>query len=45
MIFQLRSIATSSFSASGPTGMPAKRAMDWAQEQVALAVKGQLKVG
>jgi hypothetical protein len=25
--------------------MPTKRAMDWAQEQVALAVKGQLKVG
>jgi multiple sugar transport system substrate-binding protein len=26
-------------------GMPTKRAMDWAQDQVALAVKGQLKVG
>jgi len=25
--------------------MPPKRAMDWAQEQIALAVKGQLKVG
>jgi len=25
--------------------MPTKRAMDWAQDQVALAVKGQLKVG
>lgn len=26
-------------------GMPTKRAMDWGQEQVALAVKGQLKAG
>ena len=26
-------------------GMPTKRAMDWCQEQVALAVKGQLKAG
>jgi multiple sugar transport system substrate-binding protein len=26
-------------------GMPTKRAMEWAQGQVALAVKGQLKVG
>jgi hypothetical protein len=26
-------------------GMPPKRAMDWAQEQIALAVKGQLKAG
>jgi hypothetical protein len=25
--------------------MPPKRAMDWAQEQIALAVKGQLKAG
>jgi hypothetical protein len=31
--------------AKAVNGMPAKRAMDWAQEQVALAVKGQLKVG
>ena len=26
-------------------GMPTKRAMDWAQEQIARAIKGQLKVG
>jgi multiple sugar transport system substrate-binding protein len=26
-------------------GMPTKRAMDWAQEQIALAVKGQMKKG
>jgi len=26
-------------------GMPTKRAMDWAQEQIVLAVKGQLKAG
>ena len=26
-------------------GMPTKRAMDWGQEQVALAIKGQLKAG
>jgi hypothetical protein len=26
-------------------GMPAKRAMAWAEEQVAKALKGQLKVG
>jgi multiple sugar transport system substrate-binding protein len=26
-------------------GMPPKRAMDWAQEQITLAVKGQLKAG
>jgi multiple sugar transport system substrate-binding protein len=26
-------------------GMPPKRAMDWAQDQVARAIKGQLKVG
>jgi hypothetical protein len=25
------------------SGMPTKRAMEWGQEQVALAVKGQLK--
>jgi multiple sugar transport system substrate-binding protein len=31
--------------AKAVNGMPVKRAMDWAQEQVALAVKGQLKVG
>ena len=31
--------------AKAVNGMPTKRAMDWAQEQVALAVKGQLKVG
>ena len=29
--------------AKAVNGMPTKRAMDWAQEQVALAVKGQLK--
>jgi hypothetical protein len=26
-------------------GMPPKRAMEWAQEQIARAIKGQLKVG
>jgi hypothetical protein len=26
-------------------GMPTKRAMEWAQDQVARAIKGQLKVG
>jgi multiple sugar transport system substrate-binding protein len=26
-------------------GMPTKRAMDWAQDQIALALKGQLKAG
>ncbi len=31
--------------AKAVNGMPTKRAMDWAQEQVALAIKGQLKVG
>src|SRR6185369_4824321 len=31
--------------AKAVNGMPTKRAMDWAQEQVARAVKGQLKVG
>jgi hypothetical protein len=31
--------------AKAVNGMPTKRAMDWAQEQVVLAVKGQLKVG
>src|SRR5213083_974497 len=30
--------------AKAVNGMPTKRAMDWAQDQVALAVKGQLKV-
>jgi hypothetical protein len=25
--------------------MPTKRAMEWAQEQIARAIKGQLKVG
>src|SRR6266850_1959304 len=30
--------------AKAVNGMPTKRAMDWAQEQVVLAVKGQLKV-
>ena len=29
--------------AKAVNGMPTKRAMDWGQEQVALAVKGQLK--
>jgi len=29
--------------AKAVNGMPTKRAMDWAQEQIALAVKGQLK--
>ncbi|MGH7315126.1 MAG: ABC transporter substrate-binding protein [Candidatus Rokuibacteriota bacterium] len=31
--------------AKAVNGMPTKRAMDWAQEQVALALKGQLKAG
>jgi len=31
--------------AKAVNGMPTKRAMDWAQEQVTLAIKGQLKVG
>ena len=31
--------------AKAVNGMPTKRAMDWAQEQVVLAIKGQLKVG
>jgi len=31
--------------AKAVNGMPTKRAMDWAQDQVALAVKGQLKAG
>jgi hypothetical protein len=26
-------------------GMPTKRAMEWAEQQIALAVKGQLKAG
>jgi hypothetical protein len=30
--------------AKAVNGMPPKRAMDWAQEQIVLAVKGQLKV-
>ena len=30
--------------AKAVNGMPTKRAMDWAQEQIVLAVKGQLKV-
>ena len=29
--------------AKAVNGMPTKRAMDWAQDQVAQAVKGQLK--
>ena len=29
--------------AKAVNGMPTKRAMEWGQEQVALAVKGQLK--
>jgi hypothetical protein len=31
--------------AKAVNGMPTKRAMEWAQEQVALAVKGQMKAG
>jgi multiple sugar transport system substrate-binding protein len=31
--------------AKAVNGMPTKRAMEWAQEQIARAVKGQLKVG
>src|SRR6266571_4416650 len=31
--------------AKAVNGMPAKRAMEWAQDQVARAIKGQLKVG
>jgi multiple sugar transport system substrate-binding protein len=31
--------------AKAVNGMPTKRAMDWAQDQVALAVKGQMKAG
>jgi hypothetical protein len=31
--------------AKAVNGMPAKRAMAWAEEQVANALKGQLKVG
>jgi len=31
--------------AKAVNGMPAKRAMDWAEQQIALAVKGQLKAG
>src|SRR5438876_1234978 len=32
-------------TAKAVNGMPTKRAMDWAQDQVARAIKGQLKVG
>jgi hypothetical protein len=31
--------------AKAVNGMPTKRAMDWAQEQIALAIKGQMKKG
>jgi hypothetical protein len=31
--------------AKAVNGMPTKRAMEWAQGQIALAVKGQLKAG
>jgi len=31
--------------AKAVNGMPPKRAMEWAQEQIARALKGQLKVG
>ena len=32
-------------TAKAVNGMPAKRAMEWAQDQIARAIKGQLKVG
>jgi len=32
-------------TAKAVNGMPTKRAMEWAQDQVARAIKGQLKVG
>jgi hypothetical protein len=31
--------------AKAVNGMPAKRTMEWAEQQIALAVKGQLKAG
>ena len=31
--------------AKAVNGLPTKRAMEWAQDQIALAVKGQLKSG
>ena len=31
--------------AKAVNGLPVKRAMEWAQDQIARAVKGQLKVG
>ena len=37
-------VCISSAMSEAVNGMPPKRAMDWAQEQVVLAVKGQLKV-
>ena len=40
-----RSIFILSGRRKAVNGMPPKRAMDWAQEQIALAVKGQLKAG